>query len=172
MVEDFGGSIDVNGEKGKGTTFTIKLPLTLAIAKALLVKIGNKDYALPSIAVNRIVKVPKDAVKKIADQELFISEKKEVPLIRMENILAGPEMEEKHDAKNPEQKKSLKTHFLVVIVESKTDRLALVIDKVVETTDIVMKPVPKVLKNIKQFSGVTILSNGKAALILNPLEIV
>jgi len=59
-----------------------------------------------------------------------------------------------------------------VILESKTDVLGLVIDKVVETTDIVMKPVPKVLKNIKVFSGVTILSNGKAALILNPFEIV
>ena len=61
---------------------------------------------------------------------------------------------------------------MAVILESKSDRLGLVIDKVIETSDIVMKPVPKGMKNIKQFSGVTILSNGKAALILNPFEIV
>jgi len=166
MVEDFGGKIDVDGEKGKGTTFTIKLPLTLAIAKALLIKVGDKDYALPSIAVNRIVRVPNTAVRKVADQEFFISEKKEIPMIRMENILPDDVSE------NPHQKDPSETHFIAVILESKTDVLGLVIDKVVETTDIVMKPVPKVLKNIKVFSGVTILSNGKAALILNPFEIV
>jgi len=87
MVEDFGGGIDVASENGNGTTFTIKLPLTLAIAKALLIKIGDKDYALPSIAVNRIVKIPKESVKRVADQELFILGKDEVLLLRMKNIL-------------------------------------------------------------------------------------
>jgi len=171
MVEDFGGNIDVKSEKGKGTVFIIKLPLTLAIAKALLVKINHKDYAIPSITIDRILKIPSPSIKKMAGEEFFILEKNKIPLLRMNKVLPGLSTKNQEANIFQETQKPDNDDLLAVVFESKEDKTALVIDQVLETTDIVIKPVPKILKNIRQLGGVTILNDGKAALILNPQEI-
>jgi two-component system, chemotaxis family, sensor kinase CheA len=163
MVEECRGSIDVFSEPGQGTTFTIKLPLTLAIAKALIIKVGEKDYAIPSLAIERIIKVPYRGVKRTADQEMFVLDEQEIPLLRFERLLP--------DQQPVSSRGVSAADVLVVIVESQNELLGLVVDEVIDTADIVMKPVPAVFKSIRQFSGVTILNNGKAALILNPQEI-
>jgi two-component system, chemotaxis family, sensor kinase CheA len=160
MVEDFGGSIGVLSEKGKGTKFTIKLPLTLAIAQALLIKAGQGNYAIPTVSIDRIIKVPFESVKKTADQEAFILDETEVPLMRLTQIL-----------KLNQPKTNINRDFLTVVVEANNEKVGLVVDEVIETVEIVIKPVPISLKKIKQFAGTTILSNGNTALILNPQEI-
>jgi len=165
MVEECLGTIDVVSEPGKGTSFIIKLPLTLAIAKALIIKVDGKDYAIPSQAVNRIVRVSPGAMKKTVDQEMFVLDEQEISLLHFENLLPGHE-------KNPLKKAFPDSPLLVVVVESQNELLGLVVDEVMDSIDVVMKPVPEVFRNIKQYSGVTILNNGKAALILNPQEIV
>jgi two-component system chemotaxis sensor kinase CheA len=168
MVDNFGGNIDVSSDRGKGTTFTIKLPLTLAIAKALIVTIDQQHFAIPTLAIERIIRIPKGAIKKIAEQEVFVLEEDEIPLVRLSAKLTGLH----DDLSAPEQEHAEETtDRLAIIVGEGADRTGLIVDAVQETADIVIKPIPEVLKDTSGFAGVTILSDGKTALILNIQEL-
>jgi two-component system chemotaxis sensor kinase CheA len=165
MVDNFGGAIDVVSEPGKGTEFNIKLPLTLAIAKALIVRVNQRRFAIPTLAIERIIDLPAKAIKKVAGTEAFVLEETDVPLVHLDTKLATPRDEQ------PAANKPLSGHFLAVILGEQDHRLGLVVDAVIDTSDIVIKPLPDVLKGIAGFSGVTILSDGSTALIINPQEL-
>jgi two-component system chemotaxis sensor kinase CheA len=166
MVDNFGGIIDVASETGKGATFTIKLPLTLAIAKALMVVINQGHFAIPTLGVERIVEVPLNSIKRLADQEAIVLDEREVPLIRLSAKLALPAEPAEQAASAPSQK-----NLLAVIIDEGGDKVGLVVDAVLETATIVIKPVPDVLKGVRGFSGVTILSDGRTALLINTQEL-
>jgi two-component system chemotaxis sensor kinase CheA len=168
MVDNFGGSIDVSSELGKGATFAIKLPLTLAIAKALIVIVDQQRFAIPTLAIERIVHIPKDSVKKIAEQEVFVLGESEIPLIRLSTKLASLHVRPPSASNVPLEEP---TDYLAVIVGEDMQQTGLIVDTVQETSDIVIKPVPEVLKDVTGFAGVTILSDGKTALILNIQEL-
>lgn len=168
MVDNFGGTIDVASDKGKGTVFTIKLPLTLAIAKALIITVNKRHFAIPTLAIERIVTIPKGGIKKIAEQEVFVIDKNEIPLIRLSTKLADLPGEPPVAGQAPEKSD---IDSLAVIVGDNDQQAGLIVDAVQETSDIVIKPVPEVLKNVSGFAGVTILSDGKTALILNIQEL-
>ncbi len=72
MVDDLGGDIEVYSQPQKGTKFSLKLPLTLAIVKALMIKSGQQHYAIPSLQVDRIINLDDKSIKKTADQQAFI----------------------------------------------------------------------------------------------------
>jgi two-component system chemotaxis sensor kinase CheA len=168
MVDDFGGTIDVSSQPAKGTAFTIKLPLTLAIAKALVIRVDQRHFAIPTLAVERIASLPAASIKKVAGQEAMILEESDIPLLRLHDRLNT-------GAASPTTTAATSTpaagDLLVVIVDEGGERLGLIVDAVIETTDIVIKPVPPALKGVRGFSGVTILSDGKTALIINPKEL-
>ncbi|HEV7453804.1 MAG TPA: chemotaxis protein CheW [Candidatus Saccharimonadales bacterium] len=166
MVDNFGGVIDIRSERGKGTTFAIKLPLTLAIAKALIFTVNQRYFALPTLSIDRIVNVPANTMVKMADQEAFVLDEMDVPLIRLDAKLTPLHGEQ---PVKPDQ--SDRQNLLAIIVGEHSERVALVVDSVLDTTDIVIKPVPDALKGITGFTGVTILSDGKTALIINPEEL-
>lgn len=167
MVQSFGGAIDVDSKKGEGTTFTLKLPLTLAIAKALLVKVGEEDYAIPTLSINRIIKLHSSSIKKTADQEAFVLEEMEVPLMRIAKRLNTV-----HDDTRKQSLAMTSPDILAVVIENGSEKVGLIVDKVTEATDIVMKPVPEILKHVTLFSGTTILNDGRTALILNPQQFI
>jgi two-component system chemotaxis sensor kinase CheA len=165
MVDNFGGSIDVMSQPGQGTTLIIKLPLTLAIAKALIVTVNHKYFAIPTLVIDRLVTLPAASVKKIADQEAFVLGETEIPLVRLGARLAplaAKPLAITNDTKD----------LIVVVVGDSGEKVGLVVDDVRDTTDIVIKPVPESLKSVPGFSGVTILGNGQTALILNPQELI
>jgi two-component system chemotaxis sensor kinase CheA len=165
-VEEFGGSIDVTSEAGKGTSFILKLPLTLAVMKALLVRVGEERYAITVGLISRSLRLPLESVKKVANQEVFVIEETEIPLIRLvdkfypakENPAVAPEAIPSAPAKP----------LVVVVVMFRDEQLGLVVDEIIETSEMIIKPVPPVMKGNLAFSGVTILSDGRSALILNP----
>jgi len=178
MVDDFGGTIDIASEKGKGTKFVIKLPLTLAIAKALIVRVGTRHFAIPTLGVERIVSVPQHEVKKVAGGEAMVLEETDIPLIRLANRLAAlanaplPAVVAVQQPQAPAQSSAAADKdLLAIIVDESGERVGLIVDAVLESSDIVIKPVPPALKGVHGFSGVTILSDGKTALIINPEEL-
>lgn len=158
MVQSVGGSIDIESIKDKGTTFILKLPLSLAVVKALLVKVGKEKYALPSSLIDRSINLDKSQINKIADQEIFIWDEHRVPLIRLQEKfkLASQELDSKDH------------NLLTLLVSAGDEKLGLVVDDVVETLEIIVKPIPEILKTDKAFSGTTILGDGNTTLILNP----
>jgi len=157
-IEEFGGSIDVSSETGHGTTFIVRLPLTLAVMKALLVRVSQERYAITTSSVDRTVKVPIEHIQKSGGQEVFILEQAEIPLIRLVQKL--------HPSDVPDETQT--QDILVVIVTIGDERVGLVVDDIIEASEIIIKPVPAILRGNAAFAGATILGDGQSALILNP----
>lgn len=154
-IEEFGGSIDVASESGHGTTFIIKLPLTLAVLRALLVRVGQERYAVPVSLVDRSVKLAPARIKGSAKREFFVLDESEVPLIRLAN---------KFQVSSTDSA----TGNVAVVAVVDGERVGLLVDDVIETAEIVVKPVPAMLRGNPAFAGVTILGDGQIALIVNP----
>ena len=163
-VEDFNGSIDVVSEGGKGTTFFLRFPLTLAIIKTLLIQSGQEYYMIPTGVIDRTLEIDQSLIKKNADQEVFVLEEEDVPLIKLS---------EKLNHKNQKEKTTIQNRRIqTVVVKIGGEKIGLAVDKIVEVSDTLLKPVPDILKGNNMFFGTTILSNGKSALIINPEGII
>jgi len=155
-IESLGGSIEIDTEPGAGSRFTIRLPLTLAIIRALLVRIGNEKYAIPLSSVNRIVKIEHSQVKDTYNQKVFILQDKIIPVIWLNEIL---------ELDIPENQ----TDVLTVVVIQRGERLTgLVVDSYIGQQEVVIKSLGKYLSGIKEIAGATILGDGNVALILDP----
>jgi len=159
-VEGFNGSIDVISESGKGTTFILKFPLTLAIIKTLLVESGGEHFVIPTGVIERTLEIDNSLIKKNADQEVFVLEEEDIPLIKLS---------EKLNLKNKKEvSKTQNNQTLTVVVKIREEKIGLAVDKIIEVADTLLKPVPDILKGNNMFFGTTILSDGKSALIINP----
>lgn len=166
-IESFGGQIEVQSVRGEGTAFILKFPLSLAISKVLMIKIGQTQYALPTSSVERIINLPAEDLKSSAHQEVFVLGKTEIPLIRLEQKLGLP-------IENlPESDTSTKpSELLIVIARINDEPVGLLIDRMIDTIDIVVKALPPALKGNRLFNGTTILESGQTALIINPQALV
>ncbi|HZE87144.1 MAG TPA: chemotaxis protein CheA [Methylomirabilota bacterium] len=160
VIEECGGSVDVVSENGQGTTFYLKLPLTLAITKALLVRVGNSKYVVPAAAIDRSIKVSTANIKKTANQEAFVLEETEIPLLRLKALFHHNSLEN--------LEKSVPNDIFVVVVAFDKQKIGLVVDEIIETQEVTIKPASEILKGNPLFAGVTILGDGQAALIINP----
>ncbi len=154
-IEEFGGTIDVLSTAGKGTTFTIKLPLAVSVIRTLIVLVDKDYYAIAATVVDASIKISNSEVIKSAGQEAFRYQDQEIPLIRLRSIFKHPESTNKGD-------------IYVVIVNIDDERLGLVVDKISETLETVIKPLPQLLKAVNVFSGVTIVGDGRSVLLINP----
>lgn len=162
-VEDFNGSLDVISE-GRGTTFILRFPLTLAIIKALIVESKSQSFAIPTGVIERTLDIEKSFIKKNADQEIFVLDDEDVPLIRLDKKLKLNGQENKSQTNDREE--------LVVVVKIGNEKIGLAVDNIIEVTDTLLKPVPDILKGNNVFFGTTILSSGRSALIISPEGIV
>ncbi len=154
-IEALGGNIDAKTESGKGSTFTIQLPLTLAIIQALMVQVGNEKYAIPLGNINTIEDISPKDIKLVQSQEVIHLRGNIIPLIRLHEIL---EIEE--DEQVPEE-------LIVVVVKKGDQRAGLVIDQLLGQQETVIKSMGHYISNAKLFSGATILGDGEVALILD-----
>jgi two-component system chemotaxis sensor kinase CheA len=178
FVEDIGGSLFVDSpiHENGGTRFVLELPLTLAITDALLIMIQNEQFAIPLSSIDRVVKVSPENVKSMGDQDVAIVNNEDVPLVSLEKVfhlqmnddgmiqtVASDEKET--DTKN---KSSDKT---VILARRGRDTAGLIVDKVLHQQQIIIKPLPAVLKGVKGFSGSTILGNGEVVLIIDVVSL-
>lgn len=154
-VEALGGDIEVKTQLGEGSTFVIRLPLTLAIIQALMVELGEEKYAISLGSIQTIEDIPVEDIKYVQTKEVINLRGTVIPLIRLDSVL-DIESKEKPDS-------------LTVVIVKKGDKLAgMVVDRLLGQQEIVIKSLGKYISNSsKIISGATILGNGEVALIID-----
>lgn len=161
-VELIGGTIDLRSRRGEGTTFSIKIPLTLAIISALIIGVGEHRFALPQLSVLELVRAGPQCEQKIEfikNTRVLRLRNRLLPLVSLEGIL-GLSM----DGSEP---RADELAYIVVMQVGDT-RFGLIVDQVFDTEEIVVKPLSKRLGSVAQYSGATILGDGAVIMILDP----
>ena len=154
-IEALGGDVEVKTELGVGTTFTVRLPLTLAIIQALMVEIRDEKYAIALGSISNIEDIPVKDIKYVEAQEVIHLRGKVIPLIRMDQVLDIEPKEEEPES------------LTVVIVQKGENLAGLVVDNLIGQQEIVIKSLGKYINNNTIISGATILGDGEVALILD-----
>ena len=155
-IEALSGEVEVKTKLGEGSTFTIRLPLTLAIIQALMVVIGNEKYAISLGSIQTIEDISPEDVKLVQAKEVIHIRGTVIPIIRINKIL------------DIESEKNDENGRMTVIIVKKGDKQAgLVVDELIGQQEIVIKSMGKFIKVPKIISGATILGNGEVALILD-----
>ena len=159
-VEKVGGSVELESKVGVGTTLRLRVPLTLAIVPALVVRSGGQSFALPQSALVELVYVPKrdeeKAIERMAASELYRLRERLLPVVWLDRLL-GLETRDGEDRHG----------FYMAVLEAEGCRYGLVVDDLLAPEEIVVKPLSAVLKEIGLFSGATVLGSGMLALILD-----
>ncbi len=154
-IESLSGEVDVKSQLGVGSTWTIRLPLTLAIIQALMVVVGGEKYAISLGSIQTIETIDKSDIKLVQNEEVINLRGTVIPLIRLNEVIET----ESHP---------IDENSLIVVIVKKGDKMAgLVIDELIGQQEIVIKPLGKYVKHVKFITGATILGDGEVALIFD-----
>ncbi|MBX6746602.1 MAG: chemotaxis protein CheW, partial [Acetobacteraceae bacterium] len=157
-MERIGGTIEVRSEEGRGTAFVVKIPLTLAIVSALIVEAGGERFAIPQIGVVELVRVGAEGaprLERIKDALVLRLRDRLLPLVNLARLL-------RLDAAATEE------GGFVVVTQVGAHVFGIIVDRVFDTEEIVVKPVAPILRHVTIFSGNTILGDGSVIMILDP----
>jgi len=163
-IERIGGTVTLSSEEGKGTNFVIKIPLTLAIVSALIVAAGNERFAIPQISVLELVRTKGDSEHKIEainGTPILRLRDRLLPLVSLDQLLKLV------DDDTPPTEADVSEDFIVV-TQVGDYSFGIIVDRVFDTEEIVVKPVSPILRHITMFSGNTILGDGSVIMILDP----
>ena len=155
MIESLNGEVEVKSKLGVGSTWTIRLPLTLAIIQALMVEVGGEKYAISLGSIQTIEDIPAKDVKLVQAKEVIQIRDLVIPLIRLNKIL------------DIDSKKDPEANLVVVIVKKGDKQAGLVVDELIGQQEIVIKSLGKYTSKCKIISGATVLGDGEVALILD-----
>lgn len=159
-VEKIGGTIELRSVEGRGTTFFIKIPLTLAIVSALIVEAGKERFAIPQIGVVELVRAGGggSTIERIDQTPVMRLRDRLLPLVSLSKLLKLDDAEavREEDA------------GFVVVTQVGPNVFGIIVDKVFDTEEIVVKPVAPILRHVTMFSGNTILGDGSVIMILDP----
>jgi two-component system chemotaxis sensor kinase CheA len=159
-IDQIGGTVDVKSVPGEGSSFTIKIPLTLAIVSALIVEAGGERFAIPQLSVVELVRAQANSehrIERIKDTPVLRLRNKLLPLIHLKKLL---KMEGAAEAE-PE-------NGFIVVTQVGNHTFGIVVDGVFHTEEIVVKPMSTKLRHINMFSGNTILGDGSVIMIIDP----
>ncbi len=159
-IQNLKGMIDIESEIGKGTTFIIKLPLTLAIIQGLLVKVQDETYALPLSSVVEVVAINTDSVYTVSHQEVIRIRQEVIPILRLDKVLGVPNPREELDNR------------YVVNVGLGMQRIGLVVDELLGQQEIVIKSLGEYLGSITGVAGSTILGDGRVIMIIDVADLI
>ncbi len=154
-IEQLGGDVEVKTKLGEGSTFIVRLPLTLAIIQALMVLVGGEKYAIALGNIQTIEDIPVSEIRLVENKEVIQLRGSVIPIIRLSDMLDAPEVE--RDNEN-----------LIIVVVKKGDSLAgLVVDELMGQQEVVIKSLGKYINTSRIISGATILGDGEVALIID-----
>ncbi|MCR5024552.1 MAG: chemotaxis protein CheA [Lachnospiraceae bacterium] len=154
-IEQLGGDVEVKTKLGEGSTFIVRLPLTLAIIQALMVLVGGEKYAIALGNIQTIEDIPISEIRLVENKEVIQLRGSVIPIIRLSDVLDAPEVERTNEN-------------LIIVVVKKGDSLAgLVVDELMGQQEIVIKSLGKYINTTRIISGATILGDGEVALIID-----
>ncbi|HUP90108.1 MAG TPA: chemotaxis protein CheA [Longimicrobiales bacterium] len=156
-IRALGGAIDMQTRLGEGTTFTLRLPITLAIAQALRVRVGDEDYAIPLTHVAEALELDAVTIDKHKGREVVRLRDEVLPLVRLRAVLHSP---------------TKGSETAAVVAELGERRTALAVDRLVGREQILVKQFDSAVGTLPIFSGVTLLADGRPALVLDPISVV
>ncbi len=158
-IEKIGGTIELKSAAGKGSSFIIKIPLTLAIVSALIVECAGERFAIPQISVVELVRAA-------ANSENRIEHLHDTPVLRLRNRLLP--LVSLQDLLKLGKPRAESNETFIVVAQVGTYSFGIIVDRVFDTEEIVVKPVAPILREITMFSGNTILGDGSVIMILDP----
>jgi two-component system, chemotaxis family, sensor kinase CheA len=156
-VDAIGGLIDITTETGKGTTISVKIPLTLAIVSALIVLSGQQRFAIPQSVVRELVRVKADSehqIENINGAPVLRLRDRLLPVIAMSSLMGLA--------------KTVASEGFIVVTQVGSRQFGIMVDAVFHTEEIVVKPMSAKLRHVQMFSGNTILGDGAVVLIIDP----
>jgi len=153
-IEKLNGTVTVSSEKGKGTKFTIKLPLTLAIIQGLLVRVGAEIYSIPITSVVESLRIKPDDIRMIDNNEVFNIRSDVISLLRLGRLFGI--RSEKHQE-----------YYFIVIVGSADKKMGFMVDSLIGEEDVVIKPLRDQYTNSPGIAGASILGDGSVSLIID-----
>ncbi|MBC7130175.1 chemotaxis protein CheA, partial [Candidatus Bathyarchaeota archaeon] len=155
-IESLGGTVTLKTERGKGTKIVLKLPLTVAIIKSLLVKVADQVFAIPSSQVSEVIRIKGDAIKTLGMMEVIEVRGRIIPLLRLSRLLNlnGVDLPDPFEV-------------IVTNADSEGKCYGFIVDSVLRLQEILIKPLDSTLSSLKEFSGATILGDGQVVLVLD-----
>jgi len=159
-VAELGGRIEIVSEAGKGTTFRLYLPLTLAVTQTLLVRVGNALYAVPSTMIEQVMEMKEKALTVIREQGEVEWQGNRYPFHFLPHLLGDAEaMPEAH------------RQYWVLLLRSGSQRVAVLVDELKGNQEVVVKNIGAQMARVVGIAGATVLGDGKVVLILNPVAL-
>lgn len=164
-IDRVNGSVDINSAMGAGTNIKIKIPLTLAIVPALVVVCAGERFAIPQVSLCELVRIEADAanakIEFVHGVPVYRLRGRLLPLVYLDQAL--------HLERTAESAAVLGSAATIVVLQADDRQFGLVVDEIIDTEEIVVKPLGKKLKGVKIFAGATIMGDGRVALIIDVL---
>ena len=162
-IERLKGSIEIDSIIGKGCTFRIRLPTTLATAPVLILQVDSKPYALPIECVKTTLFIHTHEIFKIEGRDSYTLGDRAVSLIKLADLL---------ELDREQNSRSNSTQFPCIILQVGPEQLGLIVDELLDQQDVILKPQSKLLKRVRNVTGATILSTGEVCIVLNPQDLI
>jgi two-component system chemotaxis sensor kinase CheA len=152
-IESIGGSIQVKSKMGEGTSFLMRIPLTLAVIKVLFVTVNEQIYAIPINNIERLLTVPASEIKGVINYNAIVYQDVDIPVTHLAKLFSA-------EAK-------IRDRYPIVVIQQEGARYGIVVDALLSTQEVVIKPLTKIVKENKYFSGTALIGSGEMVLILD-----
>jgi two-component system, chemotaxis family, sensor kinase CheA len=174
-IERIGGTLDIQSQAGQGTTVLIKIPLTLAIIPALIVTSGEDRYAIPQVSLLELVRLEgegaEQGIEEVHGAPVYRLRGKLLPLVHLAECLHRTANEANACENSNKAAIEKDAAVNIIVLRANDQQFGLVVDRVIDTEEIVVKPLSRQLKSISEYAGATIMGDGTVALILDVMGV-
>ncbi len=157
-ISELNGTVEISSELGKGSVFTIQLPLTMAIIDGMVVRMGNERYIVPTLSISKVVNIPKKDIHRLGKREFLLYKGRNIAIYRLNRYLGIPDSES--------------SEGLMLVVDNDDTSAGLLVDELVGKQQIVIKSLGEAFRNLEGYSGCAILSDGNVGLIIDVSNVI